>query len=104
MAEPVERIAADLLGTCPLPRSLYDRILLGHGSGGLLSAELIQRRVHAGFRQRRAFGHGGSSDRASAESRPLRCSIGSPSRPIRLSFAPSFSLEATLASWRSMAP
>ncbi len=43
MAEPVERIAADLLGTCPLPRSLYDRILLGHGSGGLLSAELIQR-------------------------------------------------------------
>ena len=43
MAEPMERIAADLLGTCPLPRSLYDRILLGHGSGGLLSAELIHR-------------------------------------------------------------
>ncbi|MBX6311313.1 MAG: hydrogenase expression/formation protein HypE [Isosphaeraceae bacterium] len=30
-------------GTCPLPRSAYDRILLGHGSGGLLTADLIQR-------------------------------------------------------------
>ncbi len=31
------------LATCPLPRSSYDRILLGHGSGGLLSADLIQK-------------------------------------------------------------
>ncbi len=31
------------LGTCPLPRSRYDQILLGHGSGGQLTAELIQR-------------------------------------------------------------
>src|SRR5947209_14969517 len=31
------------LGTCPLPQSTYDRILLGHGSGGRLTAELIQR-------------------------------------------------------------
>src|SRR5262245_33736433 len=31
------------LGTCPLPRSQYDRILLGHGSGGLLTADLIGR-------------------------------------------------------------
>jgi hydrogenase expression/formation protein HypE len=30
-------------GACPLPRSNHDHILLGHGSGGLLSAELIQR-------------------------------------------------------------
>jgi hydrogenase expression/formation protein HypE len=30
-------------GSCPMPRSSYDRILLGHGSGGLLTAELIQR-------------------------------------------------------------
>src|SRR4051794_22393913 len=43
MAEPVAAIAAESFGTCPLPRSSYDRILLGHGSGGLLTAELIQR-------------------------------------------------------------
>ena len=29
------------LGTCPLPITTTDRVLLGHGSGGLLSAELI---------------------------------------------------------------
>ncbi|EMI19361.1 hydrogenase expression/formation protein HypE, partial [Rhodopirellula maiorica SM1] len=29
--------------TCPSPRSQYERVLLGHGSGGKLSAELIQR-------------------------------------------------------------
>src|SRR5271156_1548866 len=43
MAERVVTNAVEQFGTCPLPRSLYDRILLGHGSGGLLSAELIQR-------------------------------------------------------------
>src|ERR1700719_3492912 len=30
-------------GACPLPQSRYDQVLLGHGSGGQLSAELIQR-------------------------------------------------------------
>ncbi len=30
-------------GTCPVPQSRYDRILLGHGSGGRLTSELIQR-------------------------------------------------------------
>ena len=30
-------------GTCPLPRTSSDRVVLGHGSGGLLSAELLQR-------------------------------------------------------------
>src|SRR5438132_4429979 len=30
-------------GTCPVPQSRYDHILLGHGSGGQLTAELIQR-------------------------------------------------------------
>src|SRR6516225_9468847 len=34
---------AELFGTCPLPRSQYDHIVLGHGSGGWLTAELIQR-------------------------------------------------------------
>jgi hydrogenase expression/formation protein HypE len=33
----------DGLGSCPLPRSQYDHILLGHGSGGRLTADLIQR-------------------------------------------------------------
>lgn len=30
-------------GACPLPQSRYDHILLGHGSGGQLTADLIQR-------------------------------------------------------------
>jgi hydrogenase expression/formation protein HypE len=32
-----------MLGTCPLPKYDYDRILLGHGSGGGLTADLIHR-------------------------------------------------------------
>lgn len=36
-------------GICPLPQSRYDHILLGHGSGGRLSAELIQRVFLPGF-------------------------------------------------------
>jgi hydrogenase expression/formation protein HypE len=43
MSTSVDAIRAGLLGTCPLPRSRYDHILLGHGSGGQLTAELIQR-------------------------------------------------------------
>jgi hydrogenase expression/formation protein HypE len=35
--------AAELFGTCPLPHTSTDRVLLGHGSGGLLTAELIGR-------------------------------------------------------------
>src|ERR1051326_6380440 len=31
------------LGNCPTPRSRYGQILLGHGSGGQLTAELIGR-------------------------------------------------------------
>ena len=34
---------ADLFGACPLPFTQHDRVLLGHGSGGRLSADLIQR-------------------------------------------------------------
>jgi len=30
-------------GACPLPVSAYDRIVLGHGGGGLLSAQLVER-------------------------------------------------------------
>jgi hydrogenase expression/formation protein HypE len=36
-------------GTCPLPQSRYEHVLLGHGSGGLLTAELIQRLFLPGF-------------------------------------------------------
>jgi hydrogenase expression/formation protein HypE len=35
--------------TCPQPQSRYDHILLGHGSGGRLTAELIQRVFVSGF-------------------------------------------------------
>ncbi len=30
-------------GTCPVPQSRYDRVLLGHGSGGQLTNDLIRR-------------------------------------------------------------
>src|SRR4051812_38604115 len=36
-------------GTCPLPFAQYDRILLGHGSGGGLTADLIRRVFVPGF-------------------------------------------------------
>jgi hydrogenase expression/formation protein HypE len=41
--------SASPFGSCPLPRSHYDQILLGHGSGGLLTAELIQQLFLPGF-------------------------------------------------------
>lgn len=37
------------LTTCPVPQSRYDRILLGHGSGGSLSSELLKRIFLPGF-------------------------------------------------------
>jgi hydrogenase expression/formation protein HypE len=33
----------DLIGSCPAPFAGYDRVLLGHGSGGRLTADLIER-------------------------------------------------------------
>src|SRR5438128_290501 len=33
----------ELFGTCPVPQAQYDRILLGHGSGGQLIADLVRR-------------------------------------------------------------
>jgi len=41
-AEAPDALCLDLLGTCPVPRMQYDRILLGHGSGGGLTADLIR--------------------------------------------------------------
>ena len=51
MSETVADIDLTALGTCPLPVGLnqYDRILLGHGSGGQLSANLIQKLFIPGF-------------------------------------------------------
>ena len=98
--------AAGPFGACPLPRSSYDRILLGHGSGGLLTAELI----------------GSSSSRHSAttcspRSRTRRLSDcrrttatataprrhGSPSPPIRSSSGRCSSRAAISAGWPSTA-
>src|SRR5215475_12197307 len=36
-------------GTCPVPKSRYEHVLLGHGSGGQLTADLIQRLFLPGF-------------------------------------------------------
>src|SRR5215510_3646008 len=36
-------LVRDLLGSCPAPFNAYDRVLLGHGSGGRLSHDLITR-------------------------------------------------------------
>jgi hydrogenase expression/formation protein HypE len=42
-------VARPLLGDCPAPKSQYDRVVLGHGSGGRLTADLIQRLFVPGF-------------------------------------------------------
>jgi hydrogenase expression/formation protein HypE len=49
MTRPTDGLNHDALGSCPLPRSHYQHILLGHGSGGRLTAELIQRVFLPGF-------------------------------------------------------
>jgi hydrogenase expression/formation protein HypE len=43
MATPPKGIPLDGFGACPVPVGQYDRILLGHGSGGRLTADLIER-------------------------------------------------------------
>ncbi len=43
MPDLIEAAADDLFGNCPVPLSRYDRILLGHGSGGQLTNDLIRR-------------------------------------------------------------
>jgi hydrogenase expression/formation protein HypE len=42
MSAPLDIVDASGFSTCPVPRSRYDHILLGHGSGGQLTAELVQ--------------------------------------------------------------
>jgi hydrogenase expression/formation protein HypE len=43
MNTPVHDSDSAGFDSCPLPQSRYDRIVLGHGGGGMLTAELIQR-------------------------------------------------------------
>jgi hydrogenase expression/formation protein HypE len=43
MATPPQTIQVEGFGTCPVPQSQYDRVLLGHGSGGQLTADLVRR-------------------------------------------------------------
>lgn len=43
-------VAPQSFGACPVPISRYDHVLLGHGSGGRLSAELMQRLFLPAFR------------------------------------------------------
>jgi hydrogenase expression/formation protein HypE len=40
---------AEMAAACPLPVSTYDRITLGHGSGGLLSGQLLDRLFLPGY-------------------------------------------------------
>ena len=49
IAETSARLDIAALATCPLPKSSYEHILLGHGSGGSLSAELIKNIFVPGF-------------------------------------------------------
>lgn len=35
-------VTTELIGTCPVPLGQYDQIVLGHGSGGRLSADLLK--------------------------------------------------------------
>ncbi len=49
MTSDAPAIAAELFGACPLPTYQYDRILLGHGSGGGLTADLIAKVFVPGF-------------------------------------------------------
>src|SRR5918911_191282 len=49
MSAPPDSVAEGPFGSCPLPKADYERILLGHGSGGRLTADLIQRVFVPGF-------------------------------------------------------
>jgi hypothetical protein len=49
MSAQLQTITPEGFNTCPLPKTQYDRILLGHGSGGSLTAQLIQKVFLPGF-------------------------------------------------------
>jgi hydrogenase expression/formation protein HypE len=66
------------LGTCPTPKSRYDHILLGHGSGGQLTADLIGRIFLPGF--------GGDVLGAMEDSATVRLDSGNGVKGPRLAF------------------
>ncbi len=96
-----ERSSTDsLLGTCPLPQSRYEHILLGHGSGGKLTADLIQKLFVPGF--------GDGTLAALEDQATLNLSVrddnglkrrGLHSRPTRSSSGRFSSREATSGDW-----
>src|SRR5947209_10720705 len=49
MADGDDPLSTLPFGACPVPQSRYEHILLGHGSGGQLTADLIQRLFLPGF-------------------------------------------------------
>jgi hydrogenase expression/formation protein HypE len=49
MSAQLQTITSEGFSICPLPKTQYDRILLGHGSGGSLTAQLIQKVFLPGF-------------------------------------------------------
>ena len=49
MADTANGATIEFSGSCPLPKSRYDHILLGHGSGGQMTADLIGRLFVPGF-------------------------------------------------------
>jgi hydrogenase expression/formation protein HypE len=50
VGEKAAAITPEMFGSCPVPVSQYDRVLLGHGSGGRLSADLVQQLFLPAFR------------------------------------------------------
>ncbi|MCE9529623.1 MAG: hydrogenase expression/formation protein HypE [Planctomycetes bacterium] len=52
MSDNANTPSESLFGSCPVPRSGYDRILLGHGSGGQLTNDLIKRMFLPAFDNR----------------------------------------------------
>jgi len=49
MSATVPTIDPTVFTTCPIPQNQYDRILLGHGSGGTLSNDLIRKVFLPGY-------------------------------------------------------
>jgi hypothetical protein len=93
--------------TCPTPLTDYEHVLLGHGSGGKLTADLIQRVFLPELGQRRPVQIGGPGDRPpgslSEREWPAR-RRGWLSPPIRSSYGRCSSRGATSARWPSMEP
>ena len=94
---------AESIGACPLPVSSYDQIMLGHGSGGLLTAELIAAAVPAGVRRRCPVRLEDQATVRLPGSSWNHARRGSPSPPIRSWSGRCSSPAATSAGWPSTA-